>query len=251
MRIAVAGGTGTVGRHVVAQAREAGHEVVVLSPSAGVDARTGEGLADALKGADAVIDVTNPKTIQQGPATEFWTEVARALQRTGAEQGVAHIVTLSIVGTDKTSFGYYAAKLEHERAAASGPVPSTVMRATQLHELPAQLIALTRRDSQAHVLDMRPVQTVAARTVGEVLVEVAEAAPRGRAADLAGPQKGKLVDLARAFVERRHEAITVIPDADSVAGIPRGALLPENDARIQGPAFAEWLSSEDAAALRL
>jgi hypothetical protein len=74
-------------------------------------------------------------------------------------------MTLPITGIDKTSFGYYAAKLEHERAAASGPVPSTVMRATQFHELPAQLIAITRHDSQAHVLDLRPVQIVAARTV--------------------------------------------------------------------------------------
>jgi uncharacterized protein YbjT (DUF2867 family) len=81
------------------------------------------------------------------------------------------------MGIDKTSFGYYAAKLEHERAAASGPVPGTVLRATQLHELPAQLIAITRHDSRAHVLDLRPAQPVAARTVAEVLVELAEAAP--------------------------------------------------------------------------
>jgi uncharacterized protein YbjT (DUF2867 family) len=249
MRIGVAGGTGTVGRHVVAQAQKAGHEVAVLSPSAGVDVRGGEGLAEALEGADVVVDVTNPKTIEQGPATEFWTEVATALQHAGGEQGVAHIVTLSIVGADKTSFGYYEAKLEHERAAASGPVPSTVMRATQLHELPAQLIAITRHDSQASVLDLRPVQPVAARTVGEVLLGLAEGAPAGRAPDLAGPQQAELVDLARAFVARQGQAITVIPDADSVAGIPSGALLPENGARIQGPTFTEWLASDDAAAL--
>jgi uncharacterized protein YbjT (DUF2867 family) len=102
MRIAVAGGTGTVGRHVVAQAQKAGHEVVVLSRSRDMDVHSGDGLADALKGAGAVIDVTHPDTIEQGPATEFWTEVAAALQRTGTEQGVGHIVTLSIVGIDKT-----------------------------------------------------------------------------------------------------------------------------------------------------
>jgi uncharacterized protein YbjT (DUF2867 family) len=94
-------------------------------------------LAGALNGADAVIDVTHPDTIERVAATEFWTGAAGALQRTGAEQGVRHIVTLSIVGIEKTSFGYYAAKLEHERAAASGPVPSTVLRAIQFHELPA------------------------------------------------------------------------------------------------------------------
>jgi uncharacterized protein YbjT (DUF2867 family) len=107
MRIAVAGGTGTVGRHVVAHAQNAGHDVVVLSRSRGVDVRSGEGLADALHGADAVIDVTHPDTIEQGAATEFWTDVAGSLQRTGAELGAEHIVTLSIVGIEKTSFGYY------------------------------------------------------------------------------------------------------------------------------------------------
>jgi uncharacterized protein YbjT (DUF2867 family) len=251
MRIAVAGGTGTVGRHVVVAAQNAGHEAVVLSRSRGVDVRTGKGLAEALSGADAVIDVTHPDTIERGAATEFWTEAASALQRTGAEQGVRHIVTLSIVGIEKTSFGYYAAKLEHERAAAAGPVPGTVLRATQFHELPAQLIAITRHDSQAQVLDLRPVQTVAARTVGEVLLELAEAAPIGRAPELAGPQQAELVALARAFVAHRGEAITVHPDAESVAGIPPGSLLPGSGARIQGPAFGEWLASEDAATLAI
>lgn len=249
MRIAVAGGTGTVGRHVVAHAQQAGHKVAVLSRSRGVNVRSGEGLADALTGADVVIDVTHPDTIEQAPAAQFWTDVAGGLQRAGAEQGVRHIVTLSIVGIDKTSFGYYLAKLEHERAAASGPVLGTVMRATQFHELPAQLIAITRHDSQAHVLDMRPVQTVAARTVAEALVEVAEDVPGGRAPDLAGPQQADLVTLARRFVQHRGEAITIHPDAESVADIPTGALLPETGARIQGPTFEEWLASEDAAEL--
>lgn len=247
MRIAVAGGTGTVGHHVVEQAQEAGHEVVVLSRSRGVDLRTGQGLARALDGTDVVIDTANPDTIEQGPATEFFTDVASALQHAGAEQGVRHIVTLSIVGIDRTSFGYYAAKLEHERAATDGPVPSTVMRATQFHELPAQLIAITRNDSQAGVLDLQPVQTVAARTVAEVLVELAEAPPGGRAPDLAGPQQGSLVEMARAFVEHRGEAITVHPA--SVPGIPPGALLPADGARVQGPAYEVWLESDDAAAM--
>lgn len=123
------------------------------------------------------------------------------------------------------------------------------MRATQFHELPAQLIAITRHDSQAQVLDMRPVRTVAARTVGRALLDVAEAAPSGRAPDLAGPQESDLVTLAREFVEHRGEAITLYPDSDSVAGIPQGALLPDDGARIEGPTFEEWLVSDDAAAL--
>jgi uncharacterized protein YbjT (DUF2867 family) len=248
MRIAVAGGTGMVGHHVTAAAQQAGHEVVVLSRSRGVDMLSGDGLADALTGVDVVIDTANPDTVEEGPATEFFTDEATALQRTGSDAGVRHIVTLSIVGIDKTSFGYYNAKLAQERAAAAGPVPSTLMRATQLYELPGQLISLTRKGSQAQVLDLGRVQPVAARTVGEVLVEAAEGAPAGRAPDLAGPQQANLVALGQALVEHRHEAITVLP-VD--VGIPPGALLPDGGVRVEGPTFEEWLTSEDAAALPL
>jgi uncharacterized protein YbjT (DUF2867 family) len=248
MRIAVAGGTGTVGHHVTASVQQAGHEAVVLSRSRGVDVLSGDGLAGALAGVDVVIDTANPDAIEEGPATEFFTGVAASLQRAGSDAGVRHIVTLSIVGIDKTSFGYYRAKLAQESVASAGPVPSTIMRATQLYELPGQLIGLTRQDSQARVLDLGRVQPVAARTVGEVLVEVAEGAPAGRVPDLAGPQQSNLVALGQALVEHRHEAITVHPID---VGIPPGVLLPTGGARIEGPTFEEWLASEDAAALPL
>lgn len=110
-------------------------------------------------------------------------------------------MTLSIVGIEKTSFGYYQAKLEHERAAQAGPVSSTIMRATQLHEFPAQVIGMTRDGSRAHVVDVE-VQIVAARTVAHALLDLAEAQPIGRAADLAGPEEANLVDLARTFTHQ-------------------------------------------------
>ena len=247
MRIAVAGGTGTVGRYVVDSARKAGHEVVVLSRSRGVDvAAGGPDLDQALADVDAVIDVTQPDTIEREAASRFFTEVAGALQRAGARAGVRHIVTLSIVGIDDTSFGYYLAKLDHERAAADGPVPHTILRATQLHELPVQLIGVTRQGSRAAVLDGHS-QPVAARTVAEVLVETAEGAPAGRAPDLAGPRVADLVDMARTFVKRRGLDIAV--DPITMDGVPAHALLPKNGARIQGPTFEEWLDSEDAGVL--
>jgi uncharacterized protein YbjT (DUF2867 family) len=250
MRIAIAGGTGTVGRHVTARAQQAGHEATVLSRSRGINLRTTEGLSQALKGIDVVIDVSNPGTFEETPAAEFFIQVAGALQHVGAEQGLKHIVTLSIVGIEKTSFGYYAAKREHERAARRGLVPSTVLRATQFHELPAQLVALTRHNSDARVLDLH-VQTVAARTVADVLIELAEDAPQHRVPDLAGPQEADLVDLARAFVKHHGLSIAIHPDSESVIGIPRRALVPEAGARIEGPTFEEWLESDDAANLRV
>lgn len=248
MRIAVAGGTGMVGQHVVACAQRAGHDTVVLSRSHGVDMRSGEGLSDALAGVDVVIDVVQPDTLEQGPAADFFTAVASSLQRCGAGRGVGHIVTLSIVGIDHTSFGYYRAKLAHEQAACSGPVPATVQRATQFHEFGPQLAGMTAHDGQAQVMDVA-VQPVASRAVAEVLVELAEGAPVGPASDLAGPRREDLVALARRFVERFGVELVIRADTAAADAIPTGALLPGDRARIQGPSFEEWLDGEDAAVL--
>lgn len=178
---------------------------MVLSRSRGIDLYSGDVLPAALAGVDAVIDVTQPDTIDQGPATDFYTTVAGMLQRVGADQGVSHIVVLSIVGIEKTSFGYYQAKLAHEQAASTGSVPATTLRATQLHEFPAQLIQMTRHDATAHVFDVQT-QPVAARTVADLLVQTGVSQPLGREPDVAGPQQASLVDLARKFVDDFHAA---------------------------------------------
>jgi hypothetical protein len=220
----------------------------VLSRSRGVDLVDGRGLSGALEGCAAIVDVTNAGTTEQGPATDFFTAVGGNLQRAGAEQGVEHIVTLSIVGIDRAPFGYYAAKLAHERAAREGDVPATVLRATQFHEFPAQVLRRNRRDGIAHIPDRR-VQTVAARTVAAVLVELLERRPRDRAEELAGPEEADLVPLARRFAERRGLRIDVV--ADENRRIPPRALLPGDGARIEGPSFDEWLEGEDALAIRI
>lgn len=151
-------------------------------------------------------------------------------------------MTLSIVGIEKTSFGYYAAKLEHERAAASGPVPSTVMRATQFHELPAQLIAITCHDSQARVLDMRPVQTVVARTVAQVLLE---GRPGGPDADQRPMPRGV---EGRSYPGETDTSVSLRRSANSVVAVcvaDRAApIWPEHGgmclgARWRGPSEAE------------
>lgn len=248
MKIAVVGATGTVGRHVVQRAAGNGHEVVALSRSRGINVLDADALAHALTGVDVVIDVMNPPAQELAQAAAFFSEAVRTLHRVGAARNVQHLVTLSIVGIDSAPFGYFAAKLAQERAVMAGPIPSTVLRATQFHEFPAQLVSGARDGSEAPVLDLR-VQTVAARTVADVLVEVAEGAPQGRAQDLAGPEKADLVALARRFVEHRGLSIRVRPDAEAVAGMPPEALIPGDKARIAGPTFEEWLSSEDAPTL--
>lgn len=250
MRIAIAGATGVVGSHVVSTARQRGHDPVPLGRSYGIDVATGDGLHGALAGVDVVIDVMNADSFEKGPATAFFTAAAGNLQNAAHEQGAGHIVTLSIVGIDDAPFGYYQAKLAQERAAAAGPVPSTIQRATQFHEFPAQMIAAMRDGDHATIFDVR-VQTVGARVVAETLLAVAEQRPVGRAADLAGPRPANLVDLARAFAARYASGVEIVPDTGTMAGLAPDALLPAPGARLEGPTFEEWLNSEDAAALAL
>ncbi|WP_353808910.1 SDR family oxidoreductase [Agromyces sp. SYSU T00194] len=130
MRIAVAGGTGTIGSEVVAAVGERGDEVVVLSRSNGVDVQTGEGLVAALDGVDALVDAVNATTLSAAGATEFFTTTSRTLLAAEREAGVAHHVLLSIVGVDRAPFGYYAGKLAQEREVEAGDVPWTILRAT-------------------------------------------------------------------------------------------------------------------------
>lgn len=245
MRIAVAGGTGLVGRHVVQAGRDAGHDLVVLARSAGVDVCSGAGLERALARVDVVIDTTNADTNDQAPATEFFVASTSNLGCIGAAVGVRHLVVLSIVGIDGADTGYYAAKLAQEQAALGASVPVTIVRTTQFHEFPAQMIRRGRIGLVAELPDLR-VQTVAARTVGRILAEVAEGPPKGRARDVGGPEEAELVLLARRFVERFGLGIEIAP----VEGhLPTTALLPGEGARLEGPTFEEWLSSDDAEGL--
>ncbi len=163
MRIAVAGGTGAVGKYVVEAARQAGHEVVSISRRSGVDVRTGAGLFEALQGVEVIIDTTNAGTTKRAEATAFFTEVAGQLQATGAAQGVSRLVVLSIVGLERVpGFGYYEAKLAQEAAFVAGPLPVSLVRATQFHEFPAQILSRVGLGPFALVPIMR-IQPVAAR----------------------------------------------------------------------------------------
>ncbi len=254
MRIAVAGGTGVVGKFVVETAEAAGHDVVSLSRRTGVDVRTGEGLRAALQGVDVVVDTTNAGTTKRDKATAFFTEVTRNLHTVGAGEGVAHLVVLSIVGLERVpGYGYYAAKLAHEKAALAGPLPATIVRATQFHEFPAQILGWTRHGPFAVVPRSR-IQPVAARSVGQVLVEAAvDPVPereRGPRVEVAGPEEGDLVTLARAVVGHRGDRLWVIPvrvPGPAGKAMRSGGQLPTPDVRIVGPSFSEWIEGSDLA----
>lgn len=247
MRIAVAGGTGVVGRHVVGAAERAGHDVVVLARSRGVDVLSGEGLAAALSDVDAVIDATNSgTTLSTKKSTSFFETATGNLLAAESSAGVGHHVALSIVGIDDIDASYYAGKLAQERMVASGAVPFTIARAGQFHEFAGQL--LSAMGGPVAVLPRILMRPVAAREVGEHLVRVAERGAVGRAADLVGPRDEVLVDVARrqsAFDGVRRPVVEVRLPGLYGRGLASGSLRGGADAVHGRITFDEWLRSGD------
>jgi uncharacterized protein YbjT (DUF2867 family) len=253
MRIAVAGATGTIGRHVVELLREQGHEVKEIARSQGVDVVTGNGLAAALAGAATIVDATSSPTPDERAATAFFTAAARNLQLAGAQAGARRLVVVSIIGIDAFRAGYMAAKRAHERAARSGPLPVSVLRAAQFHELVGRMVGWGLAGGVSRVPRMR-VQLVAARSAAAVLARLAVAEdPFARVAEerfveVAGPRAEDLVDAARRLVARRGDALRVEALADPAdpdrAAYDSGAMLPAPGAVLAGPTFDEWLDSE-------
>jgi uncharacterized protein YbjT (DUF2867 family) len=252
-RIAVAGATGRVGSHLVEILEQRGHDVVPIARSKGVDVVSGEGLDDALAGADIVIDTaTGPSPDQEG-ATAFFTASARNLQRAGAAAGVKRIVVVSIIGIDKFQGGYNAAKMAHERTLLEGPLPVRIVRAAQFHEFVDPLVGWTIQDGVAYVPEMRT-QLVAARVVAETLADAAEEPEieNGRITEVAGPRDERLADAAAALFASRGDSVEIRessggplaeagdPDAQAYAN---GAALPNQGARLAGPSFEEWLAA--------
>jgi uncharacterized protein YbjT (DUF2867 family) len=243
MRIAVGGGTGVVGRHVVEVARERGHEVVVLARSEGVDLTTGVGVADRLADVDAVVDTTSVATQKRAAAEAFFGGVTRTLLAGESEAGVGHHVALSIVGIDDVDTGYYAGKRLQERTLAEGAVPWSVLRATQFHEFAEQALGFVRIGPFSLVPSMLS-QPVAAREVAEALVDLVESGPAGRVPDLAGPEKLQMVDLARRVSRARGLGRRVVPVRmpGAAGGAMRtGALTPASDGPRGRITFDQWL----------
>lgn len=247
MKIAVAGGTGTVGRHVVAAAAARGHDLLTLSRRAGHDLETGAGLAGALDGVDAVIDVTSVVTTSARRSRAFFTTVTDHLFRAERDAGVGHHVALSIVGIDGIDAAYYAGKLAHERAVAAGSVPHTILRATQFHEFAEQMVARMSL-GRLVAIPAAAIRPVAAQEVGVHLVQLAEAGPVGRVADLTGPRDERLVEMVRrmfAFDGARRSAVEFPLPGRFGRALVSGAVRGGDDATRGRIDFDAWLRSPD------
>jgi uncharacterized protein YbjT (DUF2867 family) len=238
VRIAVIGGTGLAGGHVVDSLGRSGHEAVVIARSRGVDLATGEGLDEALAGAEAVIDVSN------APAPEdLGTMTERLL---AAEEGasVAHHVLLSIVGVHRVGGNpHYAGKRRQEELVQAGRVPWTIVHATPFHEFAIQIVGSTLRDGTATVPPLL-LQPVAAADVGDALAEVAAGEPRHGTLELAGPETQDLVDMARRAMAARGTPLKIVAswrDGPFTTEMAGEVMLPGSRARLAPTTFEEWL----------
>jgi uncharacterized protein YbjT (DUF2867 family) len=206
--VAVTGATGRVGSHLVEILEQRGHDVVPIARSKGVDAISGEGLDEALVGAETIIDTATGPSPDQQQATAFFTASARNLQRAGAAAGAKRIVVVSIIGIDKFQGGYNAAKMAQERTLLEGPLPVRIVRAAQFHEFVDPLVGWTIQDGVAYVPEMRT-QLVAARVVAETLADAAEEPEieNGKISEVAGPQEERRSSPAEVTRSRSARAV--------------------------------------------
>jgi uncharacterized protein YbjT (DUF2867 family) len=252
-KIAVAGATGRLGRPVVDLLEAGGYDVVPIARSHGVDVITGEGLDEALAGVETLIDLSTGPSPDEQAATEFFTTATHNLQKAGESAGVRRFVVVSIIGIDKFSGGYNAAKVAQELAAEAGRIPARIVRAAQFHEFVEELMRWGTQSDVSYVWKMRT-QLVAARTVAKAVVELATASDAEFAAaqttEVAGPREERLAEAARLLAARRGMNLRVEEIEPSDADGERyanGAALPGPGAKLAGPTFEEWLEATVAA----
>jgi uncharacterized protein YbjT (DUF2867 family) len=245
MKIVVIGGSGLIGSKLVERLRKDGHEPLAASPDSGVDTLTGEGLAEALEGAEVVVDVSNSPVLDDVAVLEFFQTSSRNILAAEGAAGVTHHVVLSIVGTDRVhDSGYYRAKLAQEEAVKAAGVPYTILRATQFFEFIGH-IADSNTDGETVLLPPALVQPEAADDVAAELAEVAVSAPVNGIVELAGPERFRLDELARRVLSAKNDPRRVTADVHARyfgAELDDHSLTPGTNPRIAATRFEDWLS---------
>ncbi|GHO60429.1 SDR family oxidoreductase [Ktedonobacter robiniae] len=246
MKIVVIGGSGLIGKKLVKQLRERGHEAVAASPSTGVNTITGEGVAQALVGAQVVVDVTNAPVWEDKAVLAFFETSSRHLLAAEAEAGVKHHVALSIVGIDGLpDNGYYRAKVAQEKLIKASKIPYTILRATQFFEFIVG-IAQEASDGQTIRLSSAFIQPILSDDVVAALADVTLEAPVNGTLEVAGPEKMHLDELVRRFLSANNDTRQVITDVHAHffgTELEDDSLIPGENARIAPTRFEDWLSS--------
>src|SRR2546428_7352843 len=245
MKIVVIGGGGLIGTKLVNRLRKKGHQVVAASPKSGVNTITGEGLSEALAGAQVVVDVANSPSFEDMAVLKFFETSGRNLLAAEAAAGVRHHVALSVVGTDRLlESGYFRAKMAQENLIKASPIPYTIVRATQFFEFVG---GIAQSATEGQMVRLPPVlmQPIASDDVADVMADAALAEPLNGTVDLAGPEPIRQDDLVRRFLKATGDARTVITDPKALyygIAVNDQSLMPGDNPRLGPTRFADWLS---------
>lgn len=245
MKIVVIGGSGLIGSNVVSRLRQGGHEVVSASPKSGVNTLTGEGLAEALAGAQVVVDVANSPSFEASAALAFFETSGRNLLAAEKAAGVKHHVALSVVGTERLlESDYFPAKLAQEKLIKGSGIPYTILRATQFFEFVGAIVQ-SGTDGDAIRLSPALIQPIASDDVAAALADLAVAAPLDGTVEVAGPEPLPIDKLARQFLAAKGDGREVIADVHARyfgAAINDRSLTPGEHPRIGKICFEDWLT---------
>jgi uncharacterized protein YbjT (DUF2867 family) len=246
MKIAVIGGTGLIGSKLVKKLREHGQEVIAASPSSGVNTLTGEGLADALKGASVVVDVTNSPSWEDAAVLKFFETSTRNLLGYEAAAGVGHHVALSVVGTERLlESGFFRAKLVQENRIKESSISYSIIRATQFFEFIKNIGDFS---TEGNKVCLPPVlfQPMAADDVASAIGRIATSSPVNGTVEIGGPEQFRLDELIRRDLAAREDPREVISDPHARyfgIEVSERTLIPNADARLGETRFEDWLHS--------
>ncbi len=245
MKVVVVGGTGRLGSQVVAELQRRGHEAVAAAPSTGFDTLTGAGVLEGLKGAQAVVDVSNAPTFEDAAVLQFFQTSTGTLLAAEREAGIGHHVVLSIVGADRApDSGYMRAKVAQEHLVVDGGVPYTIIRATQFFEFIGGIADANTTDGTVR-LPSAHLQPIAVSDLAAAVADVIEGSPTDGVVEVAGPEAIGLDELARRVLSASGDPRPVVTD-ESVkyfgAQLDDATLTPGRSARIAPTRLDEWLS---------
>jgi uncharacterized protein YbjT (DUF2867 family) len=244
MKIVVIGGTGLIGSKLVKKLSELGHEAVAASPNTGVNSITGDGLADALKGASVVVDVTNSPSWEDAAVLKFFETSTRNLLAYEAAAGVGHHVGLSVVGTERLlESGFFRAKLAQENLIKASSIPYSIVRATQFFEFVKQIADYSTEGNKVP-LPTALIQPMAADDVASALGRVATNSPVNGVIEIGGPEQFGVDELVRRYLAVSQDPREVISDRHAPyygIQVSERALVPDNDARLGEARFEDWL----------
>src|SRR5512143_1782548 len=251
MKIVAIGGTGLIGSKTVAILRQGGHEVVAASPQSGINSITGEGLKEAMAGAQVVVDLTNSPSFEDKAVLEFFETSGRNLLAAEAAAGVRHHVALSIGGIERSpDNGYFRAKVAQEKLIETSGIPYTIIRATQFLEF---LRAIADSSTEGGVVRLSPgsFQPIAADDVAAIVADVALAAPRNGIVEIAGPERAPFNEMVARYLKAVGDPRAVVcdPEARYWGGrVEERSLVPLGEARLGRIGLNEWLRGSQARA---